>query len=327
MKTTRLRPMTQSDRFEVAELIYGSINVWYEKNGRPPLFAGGPRVTEVFYDVYNALAPGCNVVAEHPETSRLMGSCFYHPRKHHVSLGIMNVHPNYFGFGVGRALLEHIIDFTESKGFKALRLTSSALNLDSFSLYNRAGFVPRCAFQDMLIQVPAGGMKESAPGKERVRPAKAADVGAMAELEMEVSGISREEDYRYCIANEAGYWHAAVYENARGGIDGFMLSSGAPGPEHARPLRGTVRRGRGRPDFQGTQSLRRALPSVSHPSRENEAGAADVRLGSPKLRAALLSGPRRIQAVSGNQHAVVPAGDRLRAILVPGNGPLLRPAT
>jgi GNAT superfamily N-acetyltransferase len=220
--------MNPGDRSEVAELIYGSINVWYEKHGRPPLFAGGPRVTEVFHDVYKALAPGCNVVAEHPETGRLMGSCFYHPRRHHVSLGIMNVHPNYFGFGVGRVLLQHIIDFTESKGYKALRLTSSALNLDSFSLYNRAGFVPRCAFQDMLIQVPADGMKQSLSGAERVRPATLADVPKMIELEMHVSGISREEDYRYCITNEAGFWHAAVYENARGGIDGFMLSSGHP---------------------------------------------------------------------------------------------------
>src|SRR6516225_10000338 len=129
MQQMHLRPMTAEDRFEVAELIYASINVWYQTHGRPPIFAGGPRVTEVFYDVYNALEPGCNVVAEHPETGRLMGSCFYHPRKHHVSLGIMNVHPNYFGFGVGRALLQHIIDFTERSGKKALRLTSSALNL------------------------------------------------------------------------------------------------------------------------------------------------------------------------------------------------------
>ena len=116
MKPVRLRPMTAADRFEVAELIYASINVWYQKHGRPPIFVGGPRVTEVFYDVYNALEPGCAVVAENPETGRLMGSCFYHPRKHHVSLGIMNVHPNYFGLGVGRALLQYIIDFTDRHG-------------------------------------------------------------------------------------------------------------------------------------------------------------------------------------------------------------------
>src|SRR5262245_28522841 len=113
MQDMLLRAMTRDDRSEVAELIYSSINYWYETRGREFRFVGGPAVTEVFYDVYNALEPGCTVVAQNPRTGRLMGSCFYHPRKHHVSLGIMNVHPNYFGLQVGRALLQHIIAFTE----------------------------------------------------------------------------------------------------------------------------------------------------------------------------------------------------------------------
>src|SRR5215831_10355583 len=105
-----VRPMTDQDRSEVAELIHVSINVWYQKHGRPRAFVGGPQVTEVYYDVYDAVSPGCAVVAENPRTGRIMGSCFYHPRRRHVSLGIMNVHPNYFGQGVARALLQRIID-------------------------------------------------------------------------------------------------------------------------------------------------------------------------------------------------------------------------
>jgi GNAT superfamily N-acetyltransferase len=224
----KLRAITPADRFEVAELIYASINVWYQRQGRPPIFVGGPRVTEVFYDVYHALEPGCAVVAENPETGRLMGSCFYHPRPQHVSLGIMNVHPNYFGMAVGSALLQYIIDYTEQHGYKALRLTSSAINLDSYSLYNRAGFVPRCAFQDMYLAVPPQGMKQPLSGAERIRPATLADVPAMTALEMEVSGISREQDYRYCLANALGCWHTLVYENPRGDIDGFLIVSTHP---------------------------------------------------------------------------------------------------
>lgn len=228
MKNFRLRPMAAADRYEVAELIYASINVWYQTRGRPPIFQGGPRVTEVFYDVYNDLEPGATVVAENLETGRIMGSCFYHPRKLHVSLGIMNVHPNYFGQGVSSALLKHIIDFTEQGNYPALRLTSSALNLDSFSLYNRYGFVPRQAYQDMFLTVPSAGVGPTPPAVDRVRDATPADVPALMALEMEVSGISREEDYRYCIANKAGYWHAAVFESPRGDIDGFMISCGHP---------------------------------------------------------------------------------------------------
>jgi len=192
------------------------------------IFHGGPKVTEVFYDVYNAIEPGCAVVAEHAETGRLMGSCFYHPRKHHMALGIMNVHPNYFGMGVGRALLEYIIDLTEKKGLKSLRLTQSALNLDSFSLYSKAGFVPRCADQDMFVKVPAEGLGDKVPGTERVRDATLADVPAMAALEMDISGVSREQNYRFCIENSVGFFHTSVFQNAQGGLDGFLISSGHP---------------------------------------------------------------------------------------------------
>lgn len=217
--------MTEADRYEVAELIYNSINVWYQMHGRPRIFPGTPRVTEVFYDVYHDLTPGANVVAVNAETGRLMGSCFYHPRQRHVSLGIMNVHPNYFGRGVGSKLLKHIIDFTEEHGYSALRLTQSALNLDSFSLYNKAGFVPRYAYQDMFIAVGESGLPYKTGGDDRVRDAAAADVPAMAALEEHVSGITRELDYGYCIDNRRGFWRVWVVESPQGGIDGFLIAS------------------------------------------------------------------------------------------------------
>lgn len=223
-----LRPMTDADRAEVAELIYCSINFWYRTHGCAEIFRGGPGVTDVFYEVYNDLTPGCNVVAVNPASGRLMGSCFYHPRERHVRLGIMNVHPNYFGRGVGSALLRHIIDFTDRGGFPALRLTQSAINVDSFSLYNKAGFVPRYAYQDMILSVPPTGWPDRATGQERVRDARPDDVAAMATLEREVSGITRAQDYRYCIANARGYWHVSVLQNLRGGLDGWLVSCAHP---------------------------------------------------------------------------------------------------
>ncbi len=235
MSTMRLREMTSDDRHEVAELIYASINTWYQLRGMPQIFRGGPQVTEVFYDVYSVVDPGCGIVAEHTETGRLTGSCYYHPRPRHVSLGIMNVHPNYFGQGVGRELLRFIIDYTDSHGYKALRLTQSALNLDSFSLYNKAGFVPRYAYQDMMLAVPKDGIQQSAAGSERVRDATLDDIEAMAALEMEVSGITREQDYRYLIENALGVWHLSVFEGTNGAIEGFLASCGHQAMNMAGP--------------------------------------------------------------------------------------------
>jgi GNAT superfamily N-acetyltransferase len=224
-----LRPATAADRSEVAELICVSTNSWYERHAGHRVFQAGPESTDVFWMVYEALDPGCCVVAENPHTGRLMGSCFYHPREHHVSLGIMNVHPNYFGRGVARELLKFITDFADRNGYPAVRLVQSALNLDSFSLYTRAGFVPRTGYQDMFLRVPSQGLSVEIPDAGKIRLATPADVPALIELEMEVLGICREKDYRHFIANAAGIWQALVYEGPGGRIDGFMFSSKHPG--------------------------------------------------------------------------------------------------
>jgi GNAT superfamily N-acetyltransferase len=226
MATVQIRNMTPADRSDVAELIYLSTNYWYQTHGRAPIFGGEPERTAVFFDVYEALDPGCGVVAIHPN-GRLIGSCFYHPRETHVSLGIMNSHPSYAGCGVARALLEWIIRFAEREG-KPVRLVSSAMNLDSFSLYTRAGFVPRCAYQDMFLAVPADGMKGAPTASARVRPARLDDVPAIGQLEWEVAGIRREKDYRHFIENRAGFWHASVVEGDGGRVEGFCASSAHP---------------------------------------------------------------------------------------------------
>src|SRR5687767_6378371 len=149
-----LRPATPDDARAVADLVCISTNYWYEVQRGFRIFPAGPDACRLFADVYEALDPGCCVLAEEPGTRRLMASCFYHPRETHVSLGIMNVHPNFFGRGVASRLLKFITDFSERER-KPTRLVSSAMNLDSFSLYSRAGFVVQAAFVDMTIQVPA----------------------------------------------------------------------------------------------------------------------------------------------------------------------------
>lgn len=102
------------------------------------------------------------------------------------------------------------------------------LNLDSFSLYTRAGFVPRRAFQDMLVGVPQEGLGRRFAGAEHVRPAKIEDVSAAAALEREIAGISREKDYRYFIDNRDGLWEMFVYDGPNG-VEGFLAGLKHPG--------------------------------------------------------------------------------------------------
>jgi GNAT superfamily N-acetyltransferase len=220
--------MTDADRSVVAELICISTNRWYERHGRSPIFPQGASTTAVFADVYEALDPGCCVVAEDPANGRLVGSCFYHPRPTHVSLGIMNAHPDHAGRGVASALLRFITDFADRER-KPVRLVSSAINLDSFSLYNRAGFVPRCAYQDMYLPANPNGIQDLPAASTAARDATLNDVDGMTALEMEVAGIRRDKDFRYFIENRAGFWHTAVLPNSAGGLAGWIVSSAHPG--------------------------------------------------------------------------------------------------
>lgn len=227
MPDIHLRSMTRSDWPAVANLIYDSTNAWYAAHARAPIFTGPREIAQLFCHVYEALDPGCCVLAEDVTTGRLAGSCFFHPRPTHVSLGIMNVCPDYFGSKVGCKLLNHIIAIADAQ-LKPMRLVSSAMNLDSYSLYNRAGFVPRVIYHDMIIKVPKTGFAPAAPGWQRVRPGRLDDVPYLAALEFQLSGISRENDLRYFVLNADGIWHVSVYENELGIIDGYLASIAHP---------------------------------------------------------------------------------------------------
>ena len=241
-----LRPLTADDRSVYSHMLHRAFNTWYGARGWPSdYFACTPEQAGIFLDIYGDISPGRSIAAFDPGNGELMGACFYHPREHHVSLGIMSVSPDYFRRGVGRAMVNHIVDFTESNRYPALRLVGSAINMDSFSLYNRSGFVPRGSYHDMVIAVPAGGLMVDYPLRKQVRDATLNDLDAMAALEIEVSGISRINDYRYAIENPRGVLHAQVFENRDGSLEGFMISIRCPalnmlGPCVARSEKATL---------------------------------------------------------------------------------------
>lgn len=229
MSEFELKIMQPDQWDDVSALIYDSTNAWYVANGKPAIFTGPRDSTRLFCEVYEALDPGCCVIAEDVETGSLAGSCFFHPRITHVSLGIMNVSEDYFGQGVARKLLRYITQFSEQRGLPT-RLVSSAMNLDSFSLYNREGFVPTQVFQDMILTVPEDGLQVEAPVDVRnVRSAVIEDLPAIIRLEREVSGIERDKDWEYFISNEAGIWHVLVYVGGDGRIKGVLVSVNHPG--------------------------------------------------------------------------------------------------
>lgn len=230
-----LRRMGEGDRDQVIELIFNSTNAWYQQHFKKNVFGGDPSACEIFTEVYEELDPGCCIIAEDMGTGRLAGSCFYHPRETHFSLGIMNASPDYFGKGVASRILDEIISLAENEKLP-VRLVSSAMNLDSFSLYTRRGFVPRMTFQDMFLSVPEDGLSVDPPeGMDRVRDAIPEDAKAMADLEKKLNGIRREKDFTYFIRNGSGVWGVSVIESTEGQITGFLCSVNGSGSKMLGP--------------------------------------------------------------------------------------------
>lgn len=219
----RIRSASPDEHDSVAQLIHQSTNSWYEKNRSHTIFdPSTPLACRLFTDVYGDLDPSCCLVAE-KDDGQLIGSCFYHPRETHVSLGIMNTHPEAAGHGVARKLLSNVIDRAEGK---PVRLISSAMNLDSYSLYTKAGFTPQGLYQDMQFSesLRVDNLPAQALG---IRQATTDDATAMADLEMKLCEIRREKDYQYFIENKRGIWRCLVIEKA-GEIIGFLNAVNHP---------------------------------------------------------------------------------------------------
>lgn len=220
-----LRPMVEEDIPAYSRMLKRSFNTWYWNHGwGQDYFKCREQDLAIFWQIYKHVSDGHCVIAIDPGTGAMMGACFYHPRKYHVSLGIMCVDPAYFNRGVGRQLVNDIIDYTERRGYDALRLVSSAINMNSFSLYNKAGFVPKEIYHTMMICVPASGMDQLTALDNHVRDAIPDDVQDIQSLELDISGICREADYLLCIKNPVECLHASVIEGKGGTINGFAAS-------------------------------------------------------------------------------------------------------
>jgi len=210
----------------IAALIHQSLVGWYESRLRQGhRFGDSAHPFMIFPEVYETLDPGECIAARDTESGRVIGVCFVHPRERHHSVGIVATAPEAGGRGVARAMMQEAIKRAEAEG-KPLRLVSSLLNLDSFSLYTRLGFVPGAIFQDLLFNVPAEGMTVTAPeGCDRVRVARDDEAAKIADFEAAQQGIRREKDYAFFLGNMAGQWKVWVSEDAAGKINGVLVVS------------------------------------------------------------------------------------------------------
>lgn len=227
--TIAFTPLSAADHEAVAHLLHRSLVDWYETRLRQGArFGDSPEPFRIFPEVYEALDPGEAVTARDEDSGALLGVCFSHERETHVAVGIVATAPEAAGRGIARSMMQAVLAKAQALG-KPARLVSSLLNLDSFSLYTRLGFVPGTIFQDLLLSVPADGLAAAAPaGVERVRLARADEAARLADFEQSLQGIRRDKDYAFFLANKIGSWQVLVSEDAEGQINGVLGVSDHP---------------------------------------------------------------------------------------------------
>lgn len=225
--------LNSDDADAAARLIHRSLAVWYARNlNQPDRFGGDWVPFRLFPDVYLGLDPDGAVTARDAVSGAMLGVCFYHPRPTHFAVGIVATHPETGGRGVARAMLQEVLAIAEARKLP-VRLVSSLMNLDSFSLYTRLGFVPGMIFQD--LQFPPGVLPRVGPHEGSIRPATMDDVPAMAALEERMTGIRRDHDFAWFVKNEPRIWHTLVLSGNDGGIRGFLGSISTGGVQMIGP--------------------------------------------------------------------------------------------
>ena len=201
----QIKRVSTDDSNEVAEVIYRSLNDWYRIHRGIESFAPSRESMLIFPRVYESLDPGCCVAAVDPENGRIAAISFFIRARPHISLGIADAHPDYWGKGRPAPFSTKPSVLPARRNSPSV-LSRSAMNFESFNLYNSRGFVPFAFFQDMTVKVPEGGFDVNPPAGVELANATLDDVDEMAELEYRLCGIRRDSDLRYFVENREGIW-------------------------------------------------------------------------------------------------------------------------
>lgn len=203
-----LRPIEPGDVAAAGAICHDAFRAIAERHNFPPDFPDRDVATGLLSELSEW--PGFYGVVAILD-GRLVGSNFVDERSPIVGLGPITVDPAVQNGGVGRALMQHMIDRAAERGAPGLRLVQSGYHARSLSLYTKLGFAPR----EPLANMQGQALGIAIPGCT-VRPATAADAAACDRVCRGVHGHERGGDLRAAI----GRGTAAVVE--RGGrITGY----------------------------------------------------------------------------------------------------------
>jgi GNAT superfamily N-acetyltransferase len=207
-----LRPAVPADAAEIGRICYEAFAAIADEHHLPrdfpsvefavaaaEAFVGHPTVYGVVAEVDGAIA-GSNFLREYNAIA---------------GIGPISVDPAHQNAGIGRALMEAVLERSASRPFPGVRLVQAAHNRHSLALYLRLGFQVR----EPLACVNGPPIRASISGYA-VRQAMPDDIAACDALCFRVHGHTRSGE----LARTVGQETASVVERA-GRITGYLTAA------------------------------------------------------------------------------------------------------
>jgi predicted N-acetyltransferase YhbS len=184
----RARP---EDAAVCGRICYEAFRTISEAHGFPPDFPGTEAPVHVLSTMFSHPGFYC-VVAE--IGGGIVGSNCLDERAIIAGVGPITIDPEVQNRGIGRKLMQAVLDRARDRGAAGVRLVQAAFHNRSLSLYTSLSFDVR----EPLSCLQGRTVQRSVPGCE-VRPAKSTDMDACNALSIEVHGFDRGRDLSEAI--------------------------------------------------------------------------------------------------------------------------------
>ena len=209
---TYVRPARAADARHAASICYNAFKAIAERHGFPPDFP----TREGAIALLSSIIPRADIHAVVAERDgQVLGSNFLW-KGAVAGIGPITVDPDAQNSGVGRRLMEAVIDLARRDGSTAIRLVQAAYHSRSLSLYTKLGFIAR----EPLSLIQGAALETSVPGRA-VRTARDGDIASMDALCRSVHGHDRSAETRHAVTRNA----ARVVER-HGRIAGYATEIG-----------------------------------------------------------------------------------------------------
>jgi len=146
------------------------------------------------------------------DNGRPVGSNFLSLMDPVAGVGPVTVDPSYQGQGLGRILMQDVIEYAHRNNIEQVRLMQDSFNVASLSLYASLGF-------DVKVPVAFMQTAPSAEADNSVRPITEPDLPAIEKLSERIYKNSRRNE----VAAAGPYGFAALLRERQGHITGYLL--------------------------------------------------------------------------------------------------------